>query len=317
MTCTADDPSRPFGRLVTAMITPLQADGSLDLEGAATLATYLVDHHGHDGLVVNGTTGESPTTSDAEKELVLRAVIEAVGDRVKVISGAGSNDTRHTIELARSMERAGADGLLVVTPYYSKPPQSGLIAHFTAVADSCGVPLMLYDIPSRSGIPIEVETMVRLAEHERIVAIKDAKGDLTATSWVTARTDLAIYSGDDKNTLPLLSVGGVGTVGVITHLFGRQTKAMIQAYEQGDVRTALAYHHQMLSAFDGFFRTQGVILTKAALRLAGLPSGPVRLPLVDATAEEVTRLLQDCAAAGLHLNDPFDERADSPVGVAV
>ena len=298
MTRTADDPRRPFGRMITAMVTPFHPDGSLDVDGAARLASYLVDEQGNDGIVVNGTTGESPTTTDAEKDLVVRAVVEAVGDRAHVIAGVGTYDTRHSIDLATAAEKAGADAALVVTPYYSKPPQAGLLAHFTAVADGCGLPVMLYDIPPRSVVAIEPDTMVRLAEHERIVAVKDAKGDLTATSWVTRRCDLAIYSGDDKNTLPLLAVGAVGVVGV-PHLTGLRTKTMIEAFERGDVTAALAAHHALLPVFDGFFRTQGVILTKAALRLAGLPAGPVRPPLVNATEAEVAQLVADCAAAGL------------------
>lgn len=292
---------RPFGRLLTAMVTPFNADGSLDLDGAARLATYLVDEQGNDGLVISGTTGESPTTTDAEKESLLRAVVEAVGDRAHIVAGVGTYDTHHSIELARAAEKAGANGLLVVTPYYSRPPQAGLVAHFTAVADATGLPVMLYDIPVRAGVEISTETLCRLAEHDRIVAVKDAKGAFTDTSWVTRRTDLAFYSGDDKNTLPYLSVGAVGLVGVPTHLFGRRTKAMIEAYERGDVTQALAIHHELLPEFEGFFRTQGVILTKAALKLAGLPGGPVRLPLVDATPDQIAQLKEDCAAAGLTL----------------
>jgi 4-hydroxy-tetrahydrodipicolinate synthase len=301
MTRTASDPRRPFGRLVTAMVTPLRSDGSLDAEGAGRLATYLVDEQGNDGLVVNGTTGESPTTTDAEKETLVRAVLEAVGDRAYVIAGVGTNDTHHTIELAKAAEKAGAHATLVVTPYYNKPPQSGLLAHFRAVADATGLPVMVYDIPGRTGVPIETETMVRLAEHERIVAVKDAKGDFVETSWVTRRTDLAYYSGDDKHTLPLLAVGAVGVVGVPTHVFGRPTKAMIEAYEAGDVTRALELHHSLLPVFTGFFRTQGAILTKAALHQLGLPAGPMRPPLIDATAAEIAQLREDCAAAGLTL----------------
>ena len=298
MTRTGTGPGRPFGRLITAMVTPLHHDGSLDLDGAARLATHLVDEQEHDGLVINGTTGESPTTTDAEKEAVLRTVIEAVGDRATVIAGVGTNDTRHTIELAHAAEKAGADALLVVMPYYNKPPQAGLLHHFRAVADSCGLPLMVYDIPGRSGVPVETETLCRLAEHERIVAVKDAKGDLGETAWVLKRTDLAYYSGEDKLTLPLLSVGAVGVVGVPTHVFGPQTKQMILAFESGDVAGALALHQRLLPAFCGFFRSQGVILTKAALTLLGLPAGPVRPPLVNANAAEVGRLREDCAEAG-------------------
>jgi 4-hydroxy-tetrahydrodipicolinate synthase len=298
MTRIGSDPSRPFGRLVTAMITPFRADGSLDVDGAARLATHLVDNQDHDGLVINGTTGEAPTTTDAEKDALLRAVLEAVGGRATVIAGVGTNDTAHTLELARAAEKAGADAILVVTPYYNKPPQAGLIAHFRSVADGCGLPMMVYDIPGRTGVPVETETLVHLAAHERIIAVKDAKGDLAETAWVTKRTRLAYYSGEDKLTLPLLSVGAVGVVGVPTHVFGPETKEMILAYERGAVEAALALHHRLLPAYVGFFRTQGAILTKAALNLLGLPAGPVRSPLVDATAAQISRLREDCAEAG-------------------
>lgn len=303
MTRTSSDPRRPFGRLLTAMVTPFRADRSLDVDGAAALASWLVDEQAHDGLVISGTTGESPTTSDAEKDTLLRAVVEAVGDRAFVVAGVGTNDTHHTVELAKAAEKAGAHGLLVVTPYYNRPPQRGLVHHFTAVADSCGLPVMMYDIPGRSGVPIATETLLRLAEHERIVAVKDAKGDLGETAWVTRDTGLAYYSGEDKLTLPLLSVGAVGVVGVPTHLFGPPTKALIEAYERGDVAEALRLHHQLLPVFTGFFRTQGVILAKAALRLQSRPGGPVRPPLCEATPAEIARLREDCAHAGLTLGD--------------
>ena len=295
------DEARPFGRVLTAMITPFTADGSLDLPGAQRLAVHLVDRQRTDGLVISGTTGESPTTSDEEKDQLLRAVVEAVGDRAAVVAGVGTNDTAHTVHLARSAEKAGADGLLLVTPYYNRPPQAGLLAHFRVAADATALPSMLYDIPVRTGTAIETETLVTLAEHPRIVAVKDAKGDLEASSWVLSRTDLAYYSGDDKVTLPLLSIGAVGVVGVPTHLVGARTHDMITAYERGDVAGALAVHRSLLPVFSGFFRTQGVILTKAALRLAGLPAGPVRPPLVDATPDQVDVLRADLAAAGVSL----------------
>ncbi|MDG4808443.1 4-hydroxy-tetrahydrodipicolinate synthase [Micromonospora sp. WMMD1120] len=293
--------SRPFGRVLTAMVSPFTADGSLDLDGAARLASHLVDEQGNDALVVNGTTGESPTTTDAEKERLIRAVVEAVGDRAKVVAGVGTNDTRHTIELAAAAEKAGAHGLLVVTPYYNKPPQSGLLRHFTAVADASSLPVMLYDIPHRSGVPIETETLVRLAEHGRIVAVKDAKGDLTATSWVTSRTSLAYYSGEDALTLPALAVGCVGVVGTSTHFTGALTAQLIDGYDAGDMPAALALHRRLLPLFTGIFRTQGTILVKAGLAALGLPGGPVRPPLVDATNDEIARLRADFAAAGLEL----------------
>ena len=300
-------PPAPFGRVLTAMVTPFTPDGDLDVDGAQRLASYLVEH-GNDGLVISGTTGESPTTSDEEKDRLLRAVVEAVGDRAKIVAGVGTNDTRHTIELARAAEKAGAHGLLVVTPYYSKPPQEGLVDHFSQVADATGLPNMLYDIPGRTGTPIHTETLVRLAAHQRIAAVKDAKGDLEGTAWVLKRTDLVYYSGDDKLTLPLLSVGASGVVGVPTHLFAAQTAAMVAAYGSGDVVRALELHRQLLPVYSGFFRTQGVILTKAALRLVGLPAGPVRPPLVDATAQQVDQLRRDLADAGLTL-EPAESAA--------
>ncbi len=301
MTSRVTDPRRPFGRLLTAMVTPMRADGSLDLDGAARLATHLVDEQRNDGLVISGTTGEAPTTTDAEKEALLRAVVEAVGDRAHVVAGIGTNDTRHTIELARAAEKAGATGALVVTPYYNRPPQEGLHAHFTAVADATGLSLMVYDIPVRTGMPIATETLCRLAEHDRIVAVKDAKGAPVETSWVTRRTNLAIYSGDDAMTLPGLAIGGVGLVGTSTHLCGARTKQLIEAFEGGDTAAALRLHHELLPLFTGIFKAQGVILVKAALRMLGLPAGPVRLPLVDATDAQAAQLRADAAQAGVEL----------------
>ena len=292
--------TRPFGRVLTAMVTPFTADGALDADGAARLATYLVDN-GNDGLVISGTTGEAPTTTDEEKDRLLRAVVEAVGDRATIIAGVGTNDTAHSVHLTQAAEKAGADAALAVTPYYSKPPQSGLLGHFRAIADATGLPVMLYDIPGRTATPIATETLVALAEHPRIVAVKDAKGDFEASSWVLARTDLAYYSGDCKHTLPLLAIGGVGVVGVPTHLTGVREAEMIRAYESGDVAGALRIHRQLLPVFSGFFRTQAVILTKAALTLVGLPGGPVRSPLPDATPEEIAQLRVDLAAAGVEV----------------
>nr|MDT0657102.1 4-hydroxy-tetrahydrodipicolinate synthase [Micromonospora sp. DSM 115978] len=292
---------RPFGSLLTAMVTPFTPDGSLDLDGAARLATHLVDRQGNDALVINGTTGESPTTTDAEKERLVRAVVEAVGDRAKVVAGVGTNDTRHTIELAAAAEKAGADGLLVVTPYYSKPPQAGLERHFRAVADATGLPVLLYDIPHRAGVPIATETLIRLAAHQRIVGVKDAKGDLVAASTVINNTDLAFYSGEDALTLPMLAIGGVGLVGTSTHLTGALTAELIAAYDRGDTAAALALHRRLLPLYTGIFRTQGTILVKAAMTACGLPGGPVRPPLVDATDAEVAQLRADCADAGLEL----------------
>jgi 4-hydroxy-tetrahydrodipicolinate synthase len=292
-------PTPPFGRLLTAMVTPFTDDGALDLDRAASLATYLVDELQHDGLVVSGTTGESPTTTDAEKADLLRVVLEAVGDRATVLSGVGTFSTEHSVQLATEAAKVGAHGLLVVTPYYSKPPQAGLVQHFRAVADATDVPVMLYDIPGRSGVAITTETMLRLAEHPRIVAVKDAKGDLVATSRVAGATDLAYYSGDDPMTLPLLSVGAVGIVGTSTHFSALGTRAMIEAYLAGDVQQALTLHRRLLPIFTGVFATQGVILVKAGLRLQGRPVGGLRSPLVAATDAETEALARSLEAAGL------------------
>ncbi|ARX86882.1 dihydrodipicolinate synthase [Streptomyces alboflavus] len=282
------------------MVTPFTADGALDLDGARQLAAHLVDA-GNDGLIVNGTTGESPTTSDAEKAELVRAVVDAVGGRAHVVAGVGTNDTRHSIELARAAESAGAHGLLTVTPYYNKPPQEGLFRHFTAIADATELPVMLYDIPGRSGVPINTETIVRLAEHPRIVANKDAKGDLGRASWAIARSGLAWYSGDDMLNLPLLSVGACGFVSVVSHVVTPELRAMIDAHTSGDVQKATEIHQKLLPVFTGMFRTQGVITTKAALALQGRPGGPLRLPLVELSPEETAQLKIDLAAGGVQL----------------
>lgn len=300
MTGMSISPSEPpFGRLLTAMVTPFAGDGSLDLDAAAGLASYLIDDLGNDGLVISGTTGESPTTSDAEKADLLRVVLDAVGDRATILAGVGTFNTEHTLELAATAAKLGANGLLVVTPYYSKPPQAGILEHFRRVADATEVPLMLYDIPGRAGIAIATDTMLRLAEHPRIVSVKDAKGDLAASARVIAQTDLAYYSGDDAMTLPLLSVGAVGVVGTSTHFSAVGTKQLIKAYLDGDVAAALQLHQQLLPIYTGIFATQGCILVKAGLRLQGRDVGGLRSPLIDATAAEVEGLRAALAAAGL------------------
>ena len=292
-------PPPPFGRLLTAMVTPFAADGALDLDAAAALAVHLVDDQQHDGLVLSGTTGESPTTTDAEKAALLRVVLDAVGDRAAVLTGVGTFSTAHTVELARQAAEGGAHGLLVVTPYYSRPPQAGLLEHFRTVAGATDVPVMLYDHPGRAAVPLARDTLLRLAEHPRVVAVKDATGDPVATSAVVAATDLAYYSGDDPMTLPLLAVGAVGVVGTSTHFSGVGTKAMIEAYLAGDVVGALALHRRLLPIYTGIFATQGVILVKAGLALQGRPVGGVRSPLVPATAEETAALGRALEAAGL------------------
>jgi 4-hydroxy-tetrahydrodipicolinate synthase len=296
-------PNPPFGRVLVAMVTPFTADGALDLDAAQRLAARLVDG-GCDGLVVNGTTGESPTTSDAEKADLVRAVVDAVGGRACVVAGAGTYDTAHSVHLARAAEKAGADGLLVVTPYYSRPPQAGLVAHFTAVADAVGVPVMLYDIPPRAVIPIEVDTLRRLAEHPRIIAVKDAKGDLLAGSRVLATTDLAYYCGDDALNLPWLSVGAVGFVSVIGHVVPDRLRRMIDAFDAGSVAEAREINSGLLPVLRAFARVGGVSFSKAALRLTGLDVGDPRLPLVPPDAQQLAAIADDLAEAGVEVGGP-------------
>jgi 4-hydroxy-tetrahydrodipicolinate synthase len=281
-----------FGRVLTAMVTPFRTDGSLDLAAAQRLAGHLVEH-GHDGLVVSGTTGESPTTSDAEKEQLLRAVVEAVGDRARVVAGAGSNDTHHTVELCRTAEKAGAHGLLIVTPYYNKPPQESLVRHFETAVDAVDLPVILYDIPGRTGTPIEYDSLMRLAEHERILAVKDAKGDLFEGSRVMAGTDLAYYSGDDPMNLAWLTHGGTGVISVVGHVHGDDYAAMVAAVDRGDLAEALGIHRRLIPSVRAIMdrASQGAIRAKAALQLLGvIPERTVRMPLLDATDAEVARL---------------------------
>ena len=282
------------------MITPFRPDGALDLAAAQKVATHLVDQ-GNDALVINGTTGESPTTSDAEKVQLVKAVLEAVGDRAKVVAGVGTNDTAHTIECAKAAAAAGAHGLLVVTPYYNKPPQDGLKAHFTAVADSTELPVMLYDIPGRAGVPITTETLLALADHPRIIAVKDAKGDLAATTKVLANSDLVYYCGADELNLASLAIGAVGIVSVVAHVASPQYRQLIDAALAGDLATAQRIDRQLVPAVEAIMtRTQGAIMVKAALKLAGvIEHATMRLPLIEATAGQVDWLTTDLKTAGL------------------
>ena len=291
----------PFGRLLTAMVTPFKDDLSIDWAGVEKIAAHLVST-GHDGIVVNGTTGEAPTTSDDEKIEIIKVVRNAVSGRAKVIAGAGNNETTHSVEQAEMAAKAGADGLLVVTPYYNKPPQAGIEAHFRAMADATDVPVMLYDIPGRTGMQIEPDTIVKLAAHPNIVALKDAKGDVASTSWVIKRCGIQVYSGDDILNLPLLSVGAVGFVSVCGHTVGADLRAMLDAWFSGNSEKALEIHQKLLPVYTGTFRTQGAILTKAALSMMGLPGGKVRLPLVDATESQVSQLREDLRAGGVKVN---------------
>ncbi len=292
-----DVPAR-LGTLLTAMVTPFGSDGALDLAAAARLANHLVDQ-GCDGLVVSGTTGESPTTTDDEKRELLRVVLEAVGDRARVIAGAGTNDTAHSIGLAKAAAAEGAHGLLVVTPYYSKPPQSGLLAHFTAVADATELPVLLYDIPGRSAVPIESETIRALAKHPNIVGVKDAKADLPSGAQIMADTGLAYYSGDDALNLPWLAMGAIGFISVIGHLAAGQLREMLSAFSSGDVATARKINVAVSPLCNAMTRLGGVTLSKAGLRLLGIEVGDPRLPQVAATAEQIDVLAADMRAASV------------------
>ena len=290
-------PRRPFGAVLTAMVTPFSADGKVDLDATAALAAHLVDA-GHDGLVVHGTTGESATTSDHEKVEVLRAVLGAVGDRAHVLAGAGTNDTAHSVELARQAAAAGAHGLLVVTPYYSRPPQAGLLQHFTTIASATDLPVMLYDIPARSGVAIASDTLLRVAEHPNVVAVKDAKDDLFAASEVMAATELSWYSGSDQLNLAHLTQCAAGVVSVVGHLAGARLARMSAAVDAGDLVTAVAEHRALLPLTRAVMTiTQGVIMVKAGLQAQGLLAHrTVRPPLVEATDDEVTAVTTALAA---------------------
>ncbi len=286
-------PAAPFGRVLTAMVTAFHDDGSVDLDGTARVAEHLADH-GHDGVVVSGTTGESPTTTLEEDGLLLRAVVEAVGDRLSVVAGVGTNDTAHSVALAQQAEKAGADGLLLVSPYYSKPTQEGIAAHVEAVVDASGLPVMLYDIPGRTGVTIAEDTYRRLAARDRVVAVKDAVGDLARGVRIMAQTGLAFYSGDDVLNLGWLTHGGCGVVSVVGHVAGDAYRSMVEAVDRGDLGSALVTYRELAPVVQAVMTTaQGAMTAKAAMQLLGvLPNRHVRLPLVPAD-DALTEHLRD------------------------
>lgn len=289
-----------FGQVITALITPMTAEHEVDLDGVAELAVRMLDL-GNDALVLNGTTGESPTTSDAEKSDIIRAVRAAVGPDVRLTAGVGTNHTAHSVELAQQAAAAGADALLVVTPYYSKPSQAGVLAHFQAVADATDLPVMIYDIPGRSAIPVATDTLLQASENPRIQAVKDAKADLEAATAVLRNSDLQWFSGDDGLNLPFLSIGATGFVSVAGHLVADRLREMSQAFFSGDLTTAQQIFYDTAPISAGLFRVPAVTLTKAALTAQGLPAGPPRMPLLPATAEQIAQLRIDLAEGGLHL----------------
>ena len=298
MSSSGFDASARLGTVLTAMATPFKPDGSLDTDAAARLATRLVDS-GCDGLVISGTTGESPTTTDAEKSLLLRAVVEAVGDRARIIAGVGTYDTAHSVYLAKAAAADGAHGLLVVTPYYSRPPQSGLVAHFTTIAGATDLPVILYDIPPRSVVPITWDTMRTVAQHPNIVAVKDAKADLPGAAQIMAETGLAYYSGDDALNLPWLAMGAVGFVSVWGHLAASQLREMLDAFNSGDIATARKIAVTLGPLNDAQTRLGGVTLAKAGLRLQGVDVGDPRLPQMPATPQQLDELAADMRAAAV------------------
>ncbi|WP_405994116.1 4-hydroxy-tetrahydrodipicolinate synthase [Streptomyces sp. NBC_00986] len=292
MTTVARSAPPPFGRALCAMITPFTEAGELDLPGAQLLAERLVSE-GCDGLVLSGTTGESPTTTDAEKAALVTAVREAVGDHVPLVSGVGTFDTRHTIELARQAEVAGADGALVVSPYYSRPPQDALEAHFREVADASGLPLVLYDIPGRTGTRIEPETMIRLAEHPRIVAVKDCSYDFLGAQKVLGRTELAYYAGCDEHILALYAVGGAGYVSTVANVVPARLRAILDAFEAGDTPVSARLQQRATPLVELMMAAglPGTVTVKALLNSLGLPGGSVRAPLRPAGRDAVDGLL--------------------------
>jgi len=288
-----------LGRVITAMVTPFRPDGSLDLDGARRLAEHLVAN-GSDGLVVAGTTGEAPTLTLDEKRDLWRAVADAVRGRAAVIAGTGTYSTAESIELTHMAEEAGADAVLVVTPYYSKPPQTGLLAHFTAVASATSLPVVLYDIPGRTATKIAHATLLELAKVPTIVGVKDAAGDLSGTAKLAVEAPgLRIWSGDDALTLPMLAVGGIGVVSVASHLVGNRLAEMVAAHDKGDVERAAQINRELVPLYEVLFITANPIPVKAALNMLGLPAGPVRLPLVDATEQEQARVRSVLAGLGL------------------
>lgn len=292
--------NRPFGAVLTAMATPMLPSGAVDLKSARQLAAHLVAT-GHDGIVLSGTTGESPTTHSPDKIDLIRAVVAEVGDQAIVVAGAGSNDTAHTVRMARDAETAGAHGLLVVTPYYSKPSQEGVYRHITAVADATDLPVMLYDIPGRSALKLADATVERLAQHDRIVAVKDATGDVFSGTRLMQKTGLAWYSGDDGLNLPFLALGASGVVSVAGHAYGRQLRAMVDAVDAGDLvaaREAANVIAPFIEAIDP--ELPWAVAAKAAVQILGvIEHRAVRLPLVEADAEQVDRIRQILDAAAI------------------
>jgi 4-hydroxy-tetrahydrodipicolinate synthase len=285
------------GRVLTAMVTPFKKDLSMDYAMAEKLAVHLCEN-GSDGLVVHGTTGESPTLTHEEEYELYRVVKKAVGGKCKVIAGTGSNSTATTVKSTKEAEKIGVDGIMVVTPYYNKPPQEGIYQHFKAVAGSTSLPIIVYNIPGRTGKNIETDTMVRLAEIKNIVAVKEASGNLEQVADVRRKTpkDFLIYSGDDNLTYPIMERGGIGVISVASHVAGKEIKKMVELFLSGKKDEAKAIHDRLMPLFDAIFVTTNPIPIKAALEMVGMPVGGLRLPLIEANQKEkevVRKALKD------------------------
>ncbi len=289
-----------FGKVITAMVTPFDERGEVDYQAAKNLALRLVEN-GSDGLVISGTTGESPTLTTEEKLTLFRTVVEAVGGKATVIAGTGSYDTKHSVELTKEAERTGVDGILLVAPYYNKPPQEGLYRHFRTVAEATSLPVMIYNIPSRTGVNITPATMARLAEVKNIVALKESTGDMAQAAEMVRvlPKEFMVYSGDDVLTLPMLAVGAVGVVSVASHLVGRRLKEMIEHFCQGEIQKAAKIHHELLPLFRVLFINTNPIMVKAALNLLGVPVGKPRLPMVEPEQHELDKLKEVLRQVGL------------------
>ncbi len=289
-----------FGAVVTAMVTPFREDHSLDLDAARQLASYLYDH-GTETLVVAGSTGESPTLGHGEKLELFRAIVDVAKGKGRVLCGTGTYNTAETIELSREAQELGADGLLLVTPYYNKPPQRGLLEHFTRVADAVTLPIMAYNVPGRTGIRMEHDTLLRLAEVPNIVAVKDSTGDFQAVSRLISEAppDFEVYSGDDWATFGYLCLGAVGIVSVAAHLVGDRIAQLCDLVFSGDIPAARKIHEELTPLFNALFITSNPIPVKTALEMVGRPVGPPRLPLVQATKDERERIRKALEDAGL------------------
>lgn len=282
-----------FGQVITAMATPFDSDGEIDFQAITNLVEYLINN-GSDGIVVAGTTGESPTLSTDEKVALFVHVVTVADGRAKIIAGTGSNNTRASVALTQQAEQAGVDGVMLVTPYYNKPSQEGMYRHFEAIANATTLPVMLYNIPGRSVVNLSVDTIVRLSLIDNITCVKEASGDLDAASEIIERTssDFAVYSGDDSLTLPMLSIGGTGIVSVASHIIGNEMQQMIKLFRTGDTSGAAALHRKLLPTMKALFAAPSPSPVKAALNLSGVPVGGVRLPMLALTEEEITTLQQ-------------------------